>query len=51
MLIPSRGLLARSVFVVGPDGRVRYEQIVPELTHQPDYDAALKAVRTVAGAE
>ncbi len=51
VLIPARGLLARSVFVVGPDGRIRYEQIVPELTHEPDYDAALAALREVAGVE
>ncbi len=48
--IPSRGLLARSVFVVGPEGVLRYAQIVPELTQEPDYDAALAAVRKVAKA-
>jgi len=50
VLIPARGLLARSVFVVGPDGIIRYEQIVPELTDQPDYDAALAALRAVEAA-
>lgn len=48
VLIAERGLLARSVFVVGRDGRLVYSQIVPELSSQPDYDAALEAIRTAA---
>lgn len=38
-------LLARAVFVVGKDGKVTYEQIVPELTEEPDYAAALAAAK------
>lgn len=49
VLIPARGLLARSVFVIDAKGILRYEQIVPELSHEPDYDAALAAVRKLAG--
>jgi thiol peroxidase len=48
VLIPERGLLARSVFVIDPGGVLRYQQIVPEMTHEPDYDAALAAVRSLA---
>jgi len=40
-------LLARSVFVVDKDGRISYIQIVPELTDEPDYQAALDAARQV----
>jgi thiol peroxidase len=43
--IEENGLLARSVHVIGPDGKLVYRQIVPELTEEPDYDAALAAVR------
>lgn len=43
------GLLARAVYVVDADGVVRYEQIVPEIASEPDYDAALKAARDAAG--
>jgi thiol peroxidase len=43
------GLLARAVYVVGPDGVIRYEQIVPEVATEPDYDAALSAAREAAG--
>ena len=38
-------LLARSVFVVDREGIVRYVELVPELSHEPNYDAALAAAR------
>ncbi len=40
---PLAGLLARAVVVVGPDGKVGYSQLVPEIKEEPDYDAALAA--------
>lgn len=40
-------LLARAVFIVDIDGVVMYEQIVPELTDEPDYDAALAAAKNL----
>ena len=49
ILIKDLGLLARSVFVVGKNGSIAYRQIVPEWTEQPDYDAALAALRTAMG--
>ena len=42
---PLRGLLARSVVVVGADGTVAYTEVVPEITTEPDYDAAIAALR------
>jgi thiol peroxidase len=47
--IAESGLLARSVHVVDPDGVVRHRQVVPELTEEPDYEAALAAVAEVQG--
>lgn len=44
VLIKGLRLLARAVFVLDKEGVVRYAQVVPELTEEPDYDAALKAV-------
>ena len=49
VLIKDMGLLARSIFIVGKDGRITYVQVVPELTNHPDYDAALAAARKAAG--
>ncbi len=45
LLIKELRLLARAVLVVDKDGAIRYIQVVDELTHEPDYEAALKAAR------
>ena len=41
---PLTGLLARSVVVIGEDGKVKYTEQVPEITQEPDYDAALASL-------
>jgi thioredoxin-dependent peroxiredoxin len=41
---PLAGVLARSVVVIGPDGLVKYTQLVGEIADEPDYDAALAAI-------
>ncbi len=38
------GVLARAVVVIGPDGTVKYTELVPEIAQEPDYDAALGAI-------
>jgi len=48
LLIKELGLLARAIVVIGPDKRVQYVQIVPEMTSEPDYDAALQAAAAAA---
>ena len=47
VLIKELRLLTRAVFVVDPEDRVRYVEIVPEVTEHPDYRAALQAVRSL----
>jgi len=42
---PLSGLLARAVIVLDENDRVVYAQMVPEITQEPDYDAALTAAR------
>ncbi len=42
-------LLSRAVFVVDSDDVIRYIEYVPEVGQHPNYDAALAAVREVAG--
>lgn len=37
------GLLARAVFVLGPDNKVEYVEYVDEVGNEPDYDKALEA--------
>jgi thiol peroxidase len=41
---PLTGLLARAVVVVGPDGKVKYVEQVPEIGQEPDYDSALASL-------
>lgn len=45
VLIKELRLLARAVFVVDKDGIIRYMQIVKEVASEPDYKAALDAVK------
>jgi len=45
VLIKELKLLARSVFVIDRNGKVAYREIVPEVTAEPDYEAALAAAR------
>jgi len=48
VLIKDMGLLARSIFVIGPDGKLNYKEIVAKLSEQPDYDAALTALHALS---
>jgi thiol peroxidase len=38
------GVLARAVVVIGPDGNVKHTELVSEIAHEPNYDAALAAL-------
>ncbi|MBC7908006.1 MAG: thiol peroxidase [Rhodospirillaceae bacterium] len=42
---PLAGLLARAVVVIGPDGKVKYTQMVSEVADEPDYAAAITAAK------
>ena len=39
---PLQGLLTRAVVVIDPELVVRYVQLVPEITQEPDYDEVLR---------
>ena len=41
---PLKGILARAVVIVDNEGKVIYTEQVPEITQEPDYEAALKAM-------
>jgi len=41
---PLAGLCARAVVVLGADDRVLHTELVPEITQEPDYVAALNAL-------
>ena len=42
---PMKGLLSRAVVVINPEGKIVYEQQVPEIGQEPDYAAAIAAVK------
>jgi len=45
VLMKELRLLARSIFIVDKENVIRYAQIVPEQTAEPDYEAALSALK------
>ncbi|WP_425263984.1 thiol peroxidase [Thermosulfurimonas dismutans] len=45
VLIKELRLLSRAVFVIDSNGLVRYVEIVPEITQEPDYEKALSVVK------
>lgn len=45
LLIPDSGILARSVWILDPNGKIVYREIVDEITHEPNYDAALNELK------
>jgi thioredoxin-dependent peroxiredoxin len=44
LYIKELGLLARAVLVIDGQGVVKYQELVPEIAQEPNYDAALAAV-------
>lgn len=44
-LIEELKILTRAIFVLDADGKVTYAEYVPEVTSEPNYDAALAAVK------
>lgn len=47
ILIKELKLLARAVFIIDSNDIVRYIQIVPEVTAEPDYTAVIEAVKSL----
>lgn len=41
---PLKGLLARSIVVVNPEGKVVYTELVPEIAQEPNYDSAINSI-------
>jgi thioredoxin-dependent peroxiredoxin len=41
---PIAGLLSRAIVIIDPNGKVIYTEQVGEIAHEPNYEAALKAL-------
>jgi thiol peroxidase len=48
VMIDELKLLARSVFVLDSTGKVVYAEIVPEVAEEPNYEAALEALKSAS---
>ncbi len=42
---PMKGLHSRAIVVIDEEGRVTYTEQVPEIAQEPDYEAALEALK------
>lgn len=42
---PLKGLEARAVIIVGEEGQILYSEVVEEITNEPNYEAALTALK------
>ena len=42
---PLAGVTCRAVFVINPTGVITYKEICPEITEEPNYEAALAAIK------
>ncbi len=47
LLVDGPLILARAIFVVDGEGVVKYKEIVSEITNEPNYQAALDAVKAL----
>ena len=44
---PLKGLSCRAVFVLNGNNEITYVELVPEITQEPNYEAALQAVNNL----
>lgn len=47
ILIPELNRYARVIYVLDQEGVIRYEEIVPEMVQEPDYEKALAAAKAL----
>lgn len=40
-----KGLLSRAVIVIDPSGKIVYEEQVADISQEPNYEAAIKAIK------
>ena len=47
VLVKGLRLLTRAIFIVDAKGTIKYKQIVPEITHEPDYNSVLETFKKI----
>lgn len=48
LIIKDMGLLTRAIFIIDNQGKVKYKELVANISQHPDYASALKAVKNIA---
>lgn len=48
LIIKDMGLLTRAIFIIDNYGKVKYKELVANISQHPDYESALKAVKNIA---
>lgn len=43
---PLKGLLARAVIIIHPKGEILYTQLVPEISHEPNYEEIISFIKS-----
>lgn len=41
---PLKALLARAVVIINPEGNISYIELIPEITQEPNYQAAINSI-------
>ena len=41
-----KGLLVRAIFIIGKNGRIVYQEIVPSIEQEPNYKKVMEAIKT-----
>ncbi|MDN6126980.1 MAG: 2-Cys peroxiredoxin, partial [Tetragenococcus halophilus] len=47
LYIPEADKFTRSIFVLDQNGTITYEELVPEMSDEPDYQKALKEAKAL----
>ena len=48
LIIKDMGLLTRAIFIIDNQGKVKYKELVANISEHPDYASALTAVKNIA---
>lgn len=48
LIIKDMGLLTRAIFIINSQGKVKYKELVANISQHPDYASALNAVKAIA---
>jgi thiol peroxidase len=48
LIIKDMGLLTRAIFIIDDQGKVKYKELVANISQHPNYTSALNAVKDIA---